>query len=173
MKTFWLLLFLSCCCFACSYNNTFEKVVTDNRFSLEVPDYIHQEAGLNPEASLEYANKFRNIYMVVLEKPRQNMDIETYINTTKEDLVNRLNNPRLIDSTYTKINGLPAYNLKLEGDVGRGGIAERIFYNITFYEGKNRSYQFCMWTWESWREKYQADMTHIISSFKELDEAEG
>lgn len=173
MRQIWLLLFLCACFFSCSYNNTFEEVVTDNRFSLKVPDYIHEEGGLNSEASFEYGNKFRNIYMVVLEKPHQKMDIQSYIKNTKEDLVGRLKNPRLIDSTYTNINGLPAYNLKLEGDVGRGGIAERIFYNITFYEGKDRSYQFCMWTWESWREKYQEDMTYIISSFKELGEAEG
>ncbi len=170
MKHFCQILLLLLIVSGCSYDNKFEQVTVDDKFSIELPDYIYELEGLNPNGLLQYGNKFRNYYTLVLEKEVSEQDYESFINASYQELVGLLENPTLTDSLNTEINGLPGRLLRLNGVVGGNeGVSERILYDLYFVKGKSSTYQITIWTWHMWEETYAEATKHIAESFKVLD----
>ncbi|HNL07812.1 MAG TPA: PsbP-related protein, partial [Chitinophagales bacterium] len=82
-------------------------------------------------------------------------------------LVATLERPQKVDSTALQIDEKNALRVAYTGTVGIKKIKERIYYQLVFVEGKKHYYQIVLWTWDQWRQKYQADFEHIVQSFKE------
>ncbi len=157
-------------CAACDYTYEFSEVKVKNQYAISFPDYMEEEktGKLSSDASLSYVNFFRNIYAIVLDEPKKVESLEVIAKTAKTDLTKQLTNPSGFGEQTLTVNGLPAYQFSLAGDVGNEGLNERIYYKVTIIEGKEHHYQIVLWTWAKWREKYEETLGEIVGSFKEL-----
>ncbi len=167
-----LLIVSTCLYFAsCSYTGKFTEVKVANKFAMSFPDYMEEETEkkLGENASLQYCNYFRNIYTLVNEYPiNDTLQLTTLAEQQYNELVKMLNQPQKVSEQNITINGLPALQYKVTGNVGEGEIVERIYYTLTIVKGKKQYYEIVFWTWDKWREKYLETITQIIQSFKEL-----
>lgn len=176
MKNIFLLMVFSLLLVAagCSYDNERTTVTqqaqnTQATYNISFPAYMtpETEGKLSQTAGLQYCNYFRNIYAIVNDTNKT--DLQNYAQAKAATLVAALKNPRKIDSTQTNINGLPAISVAYTGDVGPDEeLMERIYYRIAFIQGQQTNYELTIWCWDKWREKYLAEMDTIVQSFKEL-----
>lgn len=174
MKIFYktVLFFIVLLLFSCSYSETFHEVKVDGRYALSFPDYMEAaeaDKPLNPKASLQYLNYFRNIYAVVIEQPKTNTikDLQSFQQQAESELLQHLSAPQRLDSTATTINGLPALQMAFAGVVnGTQETDTKIYYRMAFVEGKTQFYQITLWTWYDWREKYEEEIQKIFNSFR-------
>ncbi len=156
---------------ACSYDETPRTVTVKDEFTMELPAYLEELPGLNPEARLQYGNKFRNYYVLVLDKSADNQSFEQIVQEAHTELIGLLKNPTQTDSLNMQINGLTTRRIRVDGIVGGNeGVSERILYDLFFVKGpKDKVYQMTIWTWYKWKEKYDQVTDRIANSFKEIN----
>jgi hypothetical protein len=176
MKSFFLLL----CVFvlACQQVEKKQLVTIQNRYSLELPDYLTQTTDLNEDASLQYKNSSKDLNVIVIDESKAAMqkvleennlldqfpnDLGGYANILLEDLtlnINSVATPTVID---TLINGMPAKVTTVSGILD----GTSLFYSVGFIEGAASYYQVMAWTLAEKQAEYQEQMKRIIYSLKE------
>ena len=159
---------------ACEYSDEYTKVSVKEQYQMAFPAYMQPiESGkqLNAEASLTYLNYFRNIYTIVIDKPKKNTPAELvfFYEKEKEKLLQQLISPVKIDSNTLTINGLQGFKSNFVGTVkGAGNTDTKIYYRLVFLESPTHLYQITLWTWYDWRFKYEGVMDKIVGSFEEI-----
>ncbi|MGB0840103.1 MAG: PsbP-related protein [Chitinophagales bacterium] len=160
------------CVASCDYNYTFEQVKGKDLYVMEFPDFMEEvkDKALSPLADLQYVNYFRNVYAVVIDTPKTklNLSVEQWADSSYNELIKVAKRPQKIRQNKLEINGMPAVEIIMTGDLGREAIKERIYYHLVFVEGKDHMYHISLWTWDSWREKYLEFFDRIVQSFKEV-----
>ena len=158
---------------ACEYSEEFTKVSVNNQYEMAFPAYMEaakKGKELSPDASLTYLNYFRNIYTIVIDKPKGNTpdELADFYETEKGKLIKQLMSPVKIDSIPLKINGLAGFQTNIMGTVkGAGNTDTKIYYRLVFLESSTHLYQITLWTWYDWRQKYEGVMDRIVGSFGE------
>lgn len=140
----------------------YDKPITikNENFEIVLPGFV-QEEELAEDAALEYANRFRNFYVVAfILKDTVSQDSLWTQTTTR--ISSSLLNPK-VDSMHqtnhilTKITG----NFKDE--------KEPLFYNQKLIYRKGNSLLLTIWTRGKEREKkYEVEVERILSSFKSM-----
>lgn len=156
---------------ACKFTNGYEAVVVKNLYSISYPEYMgpETERTLNPEASLQFLNFYRNIYSVVIDKEKtEGSTLNDFYAHHLKVLLPNLRSPQQIDSTQVTINGLKGVSVSITGDSGPKEIEERLFYRLVFLESETHYYHIAIWAWDKYRDKFLQDLDLIQNSFKEV-----
>jgi hypothetical protein len=72
---------------SCKRETVFTEVKVNNRYSLSIPDYLQACTDLHKDASMQYQNVEKDIYVMVIDEKKKTMqdynldyDIDTYFN---------------------------------------------------------------------------------------------
>ncbi len=158
-------------------NNTIE--IKDD-YSLELPDFLSTTDSLNPNASLQYQNLDKELFVIVIEEDRKEFTRKIVANKAEEvyppnlkgytDIINHSIGETIKISAKTEIedleiNGLPAKNFTIEGQT-----LDKIpvYYSFTIIRGENNYYQIAQWTAKNQKALFEKEMIKIASSFKQL-----
>jgi len=165
-----------------SCNKNTQTVNVDNRYTLEVPADFKQVNDLNKEASLQYQNTLKELYVIVIDEPKtaftaainDNGLSDTYSNTLEgysklitdgmDSSIAVKKMPDFIDKT---IHELKARELSFEG-LSSGN---QVYWKLAFIEGNNRYYQIMVWTLADNHNKHEKKMQAIVDSFTETDKS--
>lgn len=156
MKNKYLLLFILFGSACQQYSESF--IVDKSDFQITLPGFV-QEEELAEDAELEYANRYRNFYIVVL-KSKDSISRDSFWKITTNRIALSILEPK-IDSVHkgqtieTKISG------KFKDE------KEPIFYTQKLVYQPGNSYLITVWTRGKERyEKYQGEIQQIMNSFK-------
>ncbi|QYJ69257.1 hypothetical protein [Flavobacterium litorale] len=184
MKNFILItLFVTLLLTSCSDTDYETRTVrVKGKYSIDIPKMLSKATDLNEDASLQYQNTFRELYVIVIDESKreyENVIVDSYL---EEAYGNNLNGysklvvegiereivldslPKLKDIT---INGMKAKTFATTGEVD----AVRGYWNITFIEGRNNYYQVMSWTLPDNIEKYEDIINDMRNSFKDTDKS--
>jgi hypothetical protein len=157
----------------------YQTIEINNLYSLKVPNYMKEYKNLHPDGSLNYANIYKETYSVVIdEKKDEFVDvfkslgefddnksvIVNYTDVQKKMFTEAIDDIKIEDFELTDINNYPARQIKVSGD----SEGTRIFYIISFIEGKDNVYMIMSWTLEERSKKYENTLESINNSFKLL-----
>lgn len=150
----------------------------NNLYSVNIPDCMHPTKKLNDAASLQYADLFKPLFIVVIDEDKAETkqaitetcfeeiitpDLDGYaffhLSSYKEAM-DVLHQSDLKDTT---INGLKAKTTVME--VNSDGVSLYLAY--TFIEGTHNYYQLVTWTQTDRKNKYEQLMDSMIYSFQE------
>ncbi|KAF2520167.1 hypothetical protein E0W68_02790 [Flavobacterium salilacus subsp. salilacus] len=149
-------------------------------YTIEIPDFLSEAKYLDKEASLQYQNLVKEVYIVVLDEPKEVLEktiadngLEDYytldINGYASLLTDSMEESVAFDSIPVlqpeKINGLNSQILNFTGKIE--GV--HIYWKLAYIEGRNNYYQVMTWTLASRKEEYQNIMDAMVNSFKEID----
>jgi hypothetical protein len=157
---------------SCKHETVFTEVKVNNRFSISVPEYMQPCADLHKDASLQYQNTELDIYAMVIEEKKATMenynldyDIDTYFkNIASQAFIENIKNGKVSPAGRQTINGNKALTSEITGNID----GTDVYYKLAIVESKFSFYQILTWTRADRKEKYNADMTKFIESFKEL-----
>lgn len=161
-------------------NNDFSQVKGDNVFELSIPKYMKAMDNLNEDATLQYANIFKEVYSVVIYENK-----EGFINTFKEygeynDSIPIIENYKQAYEKFlgeiadvekiepyelTSVNGLNARQIKMYAKVENVDIA----YVMCFIESKENLFSIMNWTLPGRFNKYEDTFIKINNSFQLLN----
>ena len=165
-------------------NADFELVRINNEYSMELPSFMDESSNLNDDASLQYQNIFKEIYVIVIDENKEEfkevfLDLEQY--DTSVSMVENYKNIQLsyLEEAVTVnsvselessiINGLP-FEI-VEVDAVSEGI--EVAYNIAYVDGDEKVYMIMTWTEKSRNEKNKDLFQKIIKSFKVSNRSKG
>ena len=155
------------------------KVKFKNLYSLRLPDYMKEMKNLHPEASLQYANIYKDIYTIVIHEDKEEFisifkdfgeyddqldNVENYMNFQKAYISENLNNSKTEEYGLTKINGMPARQVKILGKVEDVDVG----YITTTIEGENNMYLIMSWTSKSKFKAFENTFENINGSLEIL-----
>lgn len=162
--------------------------VRDGRyFSVELPMHMYPWDSLNADASLQYgyAGKVEEVtrehYVIVMIEDKDSIAKKEEQLNLHLDLDLKLHNELCLENMgvdFDKFefltsdpepqttNGLTYMVNEMRGEKG----SVHIYYRLAVYEGERAFYQLLTWCLESQQEVCEEDMSHMIESFKELDE---
>ncbi len=166
------LLFLLSLTFACSYSDEWQAVTINDEYQIALPSYLSvPDKKLHLQAQLQYNNYFRNVYVIVVDTPKTKFDLnlQSYYQKEYDLLAERLTKPQHIDSSHLTINGLPARQFSMTGEVGKRDVIEKMYYRITLIESPDKYYLISIWTWDEWRRKYRKTIDKMVQSFQLLE----
>lgn len=168
-------------------DDSFKEVKIDDLdgnplYSMKLPDYLTAGDDLNDEASLQYQNIYKEVYVIVIDEPKQDfidvfMSLDDY-DSTKSAVDNYADaqmesiegNMSTVTSKSTirktKFGKCDARVADVAGT--QEGIDDAMGFTVAFVEGKETLYMVMTWTFEKTKSEYQEDMDKMINSFKEL-----
>lgn len=152
---------------ACRYSDTWETKNFNNEFTAEIPSWMEKTDELKEGAPLQYRNRFRNVYFIVIKDKQDTLPpFPTYVANNIAVLKRALTQPLVTDSANAELGGLEGVRSEVMGNMGD----EKIFYTHYSLQGKKGfNYQVCIWTrGEERKLRYSAEMNRIIQSFKML-----
>jgi hypothetical protein len=159
----------------------FNEVKVDSLYSMSLPDYLTEGNDLNDEASLQYQNIYKEVYVIVIDEPKQDFidvfkeigeydeaktPIDNYAESQMKSIEETMEKvTKKSEWSKKKINGNDARVADVAGT--QAGIEGEMGFKAAFVEGKENLYMIMTWTFESSKDKYEADMNKMIESFKE------
>jgi hypothetical protein len=176
-----LLLLLLSALFLTSCNSDAKRTVkVKGKYTLELPRSFEKAENLNKDASLQYQDIYKDLYVIVIDEQKTGVK-----NLLEENAMTDVYNPNLkgysdiiihgidpsivIDSMppfkEAIINGLKSRQVTFEGNSQNLDIVSK----IAFIDGKNTFYQMMVWTSAKNRVELEKEMEDIVHSFKEID----
>ena len=161
---------------SCQENEKTQTIKIKNQYSLDLPESLSLATNLNNEASLQYQNVFDDLYVIVIDESKQEINsymedntdfppnLNGYTQLLKSGLQTSVTNPIFSETEKKQINGLKSHLISLSGKVDD----YEIYYEFAHVEGKNHYYQVFVWTSLEKKNKLSPKMKKIINSFKEL-----
>ena len=171
-----VVLFLSSCD---QFSNKPKVIPVNNKYTLTVPSYLSEYTSLNEEASLQYANLFKELYVVVIDEVKSNfnsaltenlltdsysLDLDGYAKLILDNFELSMEEFSASSLDKTIINSMDARITTIEGSIE--GID--VFYIFAAVEGKNNFYQILTWTLAEKKDDYKDKMQGIIRSIQEI-----
>lgn len=158
---------------------SFESVTSRNGYEIDVLKSMEPTVNLNNEASLQFFDEKRQLFMIVLDESKNEMneavesdeelstqyssDFEGYTTFLLDNFAYSMNVKRGSRIKDTIINEFPAKTITLVSEIDEVDI----FYSLAFIEGKQKYYQIWTWTYADQEKDYFQIMNKIIYSFKE------
>jgi hypothetical protein len=164
---------------SCSNSFEMKNIVMDNRFSVDLPDFLSSSGSLNENNSIQYQNKSRNFYVIIIEQPIDGFhefledfylsedyseDLQGYSQLLLDDFEEEADNMEIISGEDTFINGMEAKVVRFTGEME----SQSAYFHMGCYKGKNTYYQIVTWVPLSKKEKYDYILSDIIHSFTEI-----
>ncbi|MBK7147498.1 MAG: hypothetical protein IPH78_01440 [Bacteroidetes bacterium] len=154
---------------SCKYSGEYETVAVANKFSVDIPSWLKEDQTLKPGAEFQYANRFRNFYMI--GESIGKADAARNISSALEGYVTHLcdtaimKNALLTDSLTVIANGLNGARAEVFGKMD----GETIYFSEVVLEGKKELYHLSIWTRSEERKlHFKGQIDSIIYSFREL-----
>ena len=153
-----------------------KKIKVNDEYALSVPEYMTEMKSLHEDASFQYANIFKETYIVIIDESK-----EEFINTFKEleiynDSLSSLRNYAdfQLKSFKESIGAIEIKKLesnikKLPSEIHQfNGLVEGIdiAYLVSFVEADKKMYLMMSWTMKSRYSKYKETFKLIHSTFK-------
>lgn len=154
----------------------------DGLYSMKIPDFMTESTVLQPDASLQFNNLYKEKYIIVLNEPKDEIkafssdygvyddkktDLENYaamrVNLLKESGITIHSEPKLKGSM---INGRKALSTTFSASMP--ALPEDIAYYFTYIEGADHFYMIMSWTLFSRKDAYTEEVKVMAESFKEL-----
>lgn len=192
MRAILLLLMASVLASSCNFNskspeklsleNDFAFIKINDEYGVHIPTYMKKSDALNDEASLQFANIFKETYVIVIDEPKEEFisvftDLNEYIDTVSTVKNYRTIQLQLLSENINiikqslpkpaKIHKLNAELIQFDGRVE--GVDYDIAYTVGFIEGNENLYMIMTWTLAENKEKYKETFDKIIRSFRLLN----
>ncbi|MEL7534262.1 MAG: hypothetical protein AAFN10_23355 [Bacteroidota bacterium] len=141
---------------------TYERVIVDERFSLEVPSYLEIQEDMHEDAPLQRGNVYESTYLVGRydSLPEGETDLEAYYLNTFQQILPGIPVP-YPDSI--QVDGKLALHVQAAGSYSN----RTLIYDLTLIQGETFLYQVLSWTEEKEAAKHLNDMRRIWQSFSE------
>lgn len=151
-------------------------------YSLKVPESMTRTTSLNDEASLQYQDLMKELFIITINEPKSQLqeaiddndlydqytyDLKGYYELIITNFKSSFSLEKLPAPTDTTINGLPAKVVELEGDVD----GDRIYCKLAFIEGKKHYYQVMAWTNADRKQALSKTIADMVGSFKETSKS--
>lgn len=147
---------------------------------MQIPKFMRSQKSLNEAASMVYASNIRELYVMVLEDPVEQIeqvisenDLDDVINIDLDGFSQLIGSNEgeyfLTPTDLEKLKDASIHNLKarlFENTRKINGI--NVYYKVALVEGKNTYYQIIAWTLAERKIKNKALIDNIINSFEEL-----
>ena len=161
---------------------TFKEITIADEFRISVPEAMFPTTGLNNEASLQFQNADLELYLILLEESKKELEsVWSKSASESKDLpmilqYGQMQLERLGESIHIKnrvgpknltVNKLAASRLEISGSVPN--LSEDLFYLLTFIEGDEKIYTIMSWTLDTNREDYHNTFKHISNSFETIN----
>ncbi len=141
----------------------------DNQFAVTAPWNWSRDNRINEEADISIKNEFTDRYLIVLSEPKSDFDssmtLQEYKGIIEDHLVSEITDPELGIASERVVNGYPAIEFTLKGEVD--GIP--IMYNVTTIETPSHYHQVLAWTYASRYGRAQQELRKIRDSFREMN----
>ena len=168
--------------FIVSCQNTEPHYLTVKKdiYKIDIPEHMEESDKLNSEASLQYQNLFKELYIIILDEPKKDFnelisddyyadkystDVKGYTDFVLDNYYYETE-VTTTDPEAVKINGLDAFTHNMEE---RNTAGYDIFFKVAYIEGRNNYYRVMVWTLSEYKEEYRETMERMINSFKETD----
>jgi hypothetical protein len=162
-----------------SAKNDYDTISINGQYSMHIPKFMTKAANLNNDASLQYQNIFKEVYVIVIDENKKEF-IETYNNlgsydSTRSPIANYADTQvQLITSNANVISKTEVANFTINGadaatteiDASIEGIKTPITYFLTFIDGKDNLYMIMAWTLRDKKETHRPLFDEIAKSFK-------
>jgi hypothetical protein len=140
---FAFLLFISC-----EPDTSTRPVTINNQYAMRIPAMLSSTSRLNEDASMQYQNIMRELYVIVIDEPIDeinqafsdfqlmdlySMDLDGYALLILDAFADNLSSHQTQGVIPAKINGLPARVAKVDARVQ----GHSVFYHIAIFEGKD------------------------------------
>lgn len=147
-------------------------------YAISVPNYMKELKSLNDDASFEYANVYKENYIIVIDENKQEFidaltEVEMY-NDTKTPLENYADiqlqtfsqnvSGIEIKQLKSQLKNLDSQQYQFFGNVGETDVA----YVINFIESEENMFMIMSWTLKEEYEKYKNTILLTQSTFKTL-----
>lgn len=157
------------------------KTININKYSIGIPDYMEKMTDLNDEASLQYGDKFKEFYVIVIDETHGSVDsafseggytdslgdpelFNALYKLMKESYTSGVKDVRNIKERDFSISGMPAKELTFNGTLD----TYDVYYNVSFVKGPTQFFQVFTWTMGKYKEKYEPTMHNMINSLHEI-----
>lgn len=179
MKKILYTLFLSIVLISCKKETKYEVITTANTYSIEIPTYLRKTNNLNEDASLQYMNMIKELYVMVINEPISEFEESLIVNNLQDSyskdlkgyssilihtFENETSSNEIINQKDTIINNLPAIVYKKTATVD--GV--EVYYHFAYLQGKENFYQVFTWTLAEEEKTHNKVMEKMLYSFKEL-----
>jgi hypothetical protein len=140
---------------------------TDGKFQLTVPGNWKTETDLNEEATLQAANRFSELYVIVIRESKEDFGetptIDVVTDIVRDNLQKTASDAVLSESVPVNINGYNARQFEASATVQN--MKAKYIYGVI--ETPQNYYQVITWTLASRYEKGRETLINVINSFKE------
>ncbi len=141
----------------------------DHQFAVTAPWNWSRDNSMNEEADISIKNEFTDRYLMVLSEPKSDFDssmtLQEYKGIIEDHLVSEITDPELGSASDRAVNGYPAIEFTLKGEVD--GIP--VIYNVTTIETPSHYHQVLAWTYASRYGRAQQELRKIRDSFREMN----
>lgn len=157
------------------------KVVINGDYSIDIPDHMKERKGLNDDASLQFCNIFKGMYVIVIDESKDTF-IDTFKGIDEYDttrsvaqnyrdvqlqlMTEHYSNVEQSTSKSLRIDGLDAEMLTMDARVDGTDIS----YLLTFIEGTDNVYCIMAWTLKNKKEKHIGAFSEMAKTFRLVDE---
>lgn len=150
---------------SCKYSDEYQAVNANNEFSVSLPSWLKREEGLKPGAALQYANRYRNFYIIGNTEPLDDKGIHqvtsSYLNVLRQSMKDAV----VTDSLETNLGERKAIRTEVYGKMN----GENIYFSEIVVKGENKFYHLSIWTrGEDRKLRYKAEIERILNSFREI-----
>jgi len=146
----------------------FKEVQVPGKFTLQLPEYMHATTGIFNEGkpSLQYGNDSLNVYMIVFDTGRQNLNektLEQYYdsiapNSSDSGVVIALPKSEIINKDSALTTNMLASN--------NGSAA---YYKIAAVASPKRFYYMMIWCKMNKKDSLNEDFSHVLGSFRDME----
>ncbi|MEO6883994.1 MAG: hypothetical protein ABI199_08220 [Bacteroidia bacterium] len=156
----------------CSHQTNFNTVFVNSRYSIKIPEYFSPVSDLVPQASLQYDNTEKEVYLVVITESKKDMqkynldyDLKTYFqNIIQQPFTDSVQKGTISTPIVKQLNGAKMMETSITGKVHDGMVS----YKLAVIETNTSFYQILTWTTADKMQKYGDDLQQIIDSFQEM-----
>lgn len=161
---------------SCKHETVFTEVKVNNRYSIDVPDYLQPCTDLHKDASMQYQNIEKDIYAMVIDEKKKTMqdysldyDLRTYFdNIASQGFADNIKDFKASKPDAQKINGHDALVAEVTGKIENN----EVYYKLSVIETPYEFYQVLVWTRASNKEQMEPDIVKMVESFQELPHSE-
>ncbi len=158
------------------YSKNFKVVKVDSLFQISIPKYMKELKTLNPDATLQYANIYKEVYTVVIVENKYEFLnfikeyeefndkislIDNYYESQLKSTKEVMNVQTVKKTNINTIDELNARQFVIKGKIDNINIA----YQFTFVESENDIYQIINWTLKDRYSRFEQTFKYINSSF--------
>ncbi|KAF6575390.1 RDD family protein [Paenibacillus sp. EKM212P] len=141
----------------------------DSQFAVTAPWNWSRDDRINEDADISIKNEFTERYLIVLSEPKSDFDssmtLQDYKGIIEDHLVSGIMAPELGNPSDIEVNGYPAIEFTLKGEVE----GTPIMYNVTTIETPSHYHQVLAWTYASRYSRAQQELRKIRDSFREMN----